>query len=180
MSAFSQVHAKFYLDIPVYKMNDLKEGTRRAITNKLLTYDETLKGVILGFKNSTPCSQFAKFYADTPAIHMQMEADFLVFRPIKGTTLPAKVTFVNSTTASLTVLGAFTANADLADLRQNWSFSNSMWRQGPECFGEGDTLEVQLVDYIPTSTGIDFNVKVIKKLSAAATTEEAEEPQAEE
>lgn len=179
MSAFSQVHAKFVLDIPVYKMNQLKEASRILLTRKLLHYDQTLGGVVLAFKNTTPCGNFAKFYADTPAIHMQMEADFLVFKPIKGITLPAKVTFVNSSSASLTVLGAFTANADLTDLKQNWSFTNSMWRKGSESFGEGDTLEVALVESIPTATGLDFNVKVIKKLSSAST-EEAEEAPAEE
>ena len=168
MSVFSQVHAKFYLDIPVYKMNELKESTRYLISRKLFQYDDTLNGVILAFKNAAPVDRFARFYADTPSIHMQMEADFIVFKPKIGTILPAKVTFVTANSVTLSVLGTFTANVDVSELKKDWSFSRSVWRKGADSFGENDTLQVSITESIPTSNGLDFTVNVIKKLSESS------------
>ena len=179
MSVFYSVHAKFYLDVPVYKMKELKDASRILITRKLLTYDETIGGVILAIKNATPVNPYAKVYADTPAIHVQMEADFLIFKPDKGTILPAKVDHVAANSVNLTVLGVFTANIDMADLKNNWVFSRTLWRNGNESFGEGDSLQVEVSEITPSSSGFDFNVKFYKKIASEEAVEE-QEAQAEE
>ena len=174
MSVFFSVHAKFYLDVPVYKMKELADASRILISRKLLTYDDTIGGVILAVKNATPVNPYAKVYADTPAIHVQMEADFLVFKPNKGTLIPAKVDHVTANSVNLTVLGVFTANIDMNHLKQNWVFSRTLWRNGDESFGEGDTLQVEILEAIPSSTGFDFSVKFHQKISSEEANEEQE------
>lgn len=174
MSVFSQVRARTTVDIPVWRMGSLKEATKLILMNKLLTYDDTLEGVILGIKNISPVQPFSDFYADTPAFHQTMEGDFLVFRPRKGCILPARVTFVSASSLTLTILGYFTGNVELNELKHDWTFTKNMWRKGADAFGEGDEVSVEITRATPSINGMDLNVKVLSKL---ANTENPENPE---
>lgn len=167
MSVFVQVRAKVTVDIPVWRMGGLKDATKLILLNKLLTYDDTLEGVILGIKNTNPESPYSKFYADTPAIHQTIEGDFLVFRPKTGCILPAKVTFVSSSSLTLTVLGYFTGNVETAELKRDWTFSKNNWKKGSDEFAEGDEVQVEVVRASPSVNGLDLTVKVLSKLATA-------------
>jgi len=173
MSAFEEVHAKFYVDLPMYQIGNLKQAAKSEIIQKLLTYDDTIEGSILGFKNIKPTEPFCKVYADGPALHVQLEADFMVFKPKVGCVLPGKVSFISSSSLNLLVLGKFNATVDFSEFSKKWSFQQQCWECGEVQINNGDVLLLTVLDVITDSEGPSMTVRVEKKL--AESTEQIEE-----
>jgi len=163
MSVFLNVKAKFYVDLPQYEIGNLSMATKIDIAGRLLKYDATLGGIILAYKNVMPLQKLAFCYADSPFLHIPMEATFLVFRPVKDCQLPGTVTYISQSAVSLQIFDYFEANLDIEDLKTKWTFDDNKWYRNREYFGEGDNLVVKVTQIFPSPDGISLEVQIVGK-----------------
>ena len=175
MSVFLHIKAKFYVDLPHYEMNNLVMGAKLDIAGRLLKYDPSLEGIILAYKDVKPLQRTAFCYADSPYLHIPMEATFLVFRPVIGCHLPGTVTYISQSAVSLTIFDYFEANLDIADLRTNWSFENNQWYQNRVSFVEGDVLVVRVTQVLPTPDRVTFEVQIVGKSASPSKPNDEQE-----
>ena len=166
MSVFKKVTVTFSVDMRFD--GKLKDTAKSEIVDKLMEHVQELDGTILAYKNTRPVQKYAHCYADTPACHILMQADVLLFRPYPGVQLPATVTYVSSSCVSLQVLDTFHGFVDMAELREQWKFDNEslVWyRSNPdETFGAYETVVVEVVKVAPAKeNGVSLQVKIVRK-----------------
>lgn len=69
-----------------YHLNNVQRGINQILKSSLNNYDKELKGFMLAFKNPGLLTINEIFY-DSPFIHIDVEADFYLFRPTVGSFL---------------------------------------------------------------------------------------------
>ncbi|XP_012218211.1 DNA-directed RNA polymerase I subunit RPA43 [Linepithema humile] len=69
-----------------YHLNNVQRGVNQILKSSLNNYDKELKGFLLAFKNPGLLAINEVFY-DSPFIHIDVEADFYLFRPTVGSFL---------------------------------------------------------------------------------------------
>lgn len=176
MSVFLNIRAKFYVDIPQYEIGNMAAATKLKITELLLRYDANLNGVVLAYKDVKPVQRSAFCYADSPYLHIPMEATFLVFRPVPGCQLPGTITYISSSAVSLCVFDYFQADVDIADLKTSWTFGNNKWFRNRENLVEGDSVVVKVINVNPIPRGIQLDVQIVEKSKAPSKPVDPEEP----
>ncbi|XP_018341362.1 PREDICTED: probable DNA-directed RNA polymerase I subunit RPA43 isoform X2 [Trachymyrmex septentrionalis] len=67
-----------------YHLNNIQRGLNQILRSLLNTYDRELKGFVLAFKNPKLLSNLGELFYDSPFIHVNIEADFYLFRPKTG------------------------------------------------------------------------------------------------
>ncbi|XP_018369309.1 PREDICTED: DNA-directed RNA polymerase I subunit RPA43 isoform X2 [Trachymyrmex cornetzi] len=70
-----------------YYLNNIQRGLNQILRSLLNTYDRELKGFVLAFKNPKLLSNLGELFYDSPFIHVDIEADFYLFRPKAGSFL---------------------------------------------------------------------------------------------
>lgn len=164
MSCFSLIKYRTTINLELYKVNELKKYTKEAILERLFQYDDNLQGIPIYINNVEPLD-YPKHYADQPAIHVKVQADFLLFSPNIGGLIPVKVNNVTGNSVNVEFLGTFTGSIDMTTLKKNWTYSEKQWMKGQYSFTEGSTIEVQILEYSPSySSGITFIGEVIRPL----------------
>ena len=164
MSMFKNVTASFNVDLRMFEMGQLKQAAKAKIAENIVKYVQELDGTVLSYERVRPVGKYMYVYADTPALHMRMTGDILVFRPYKGCRLPATVTYVSSSAVSLQVLDNFQGYLDISAHKEMWKFEEDRWYKldGNESFGRYETVVVEVVDVTPMETnGVSFEVKIV-------------------
>jgi hypothetical protein len=163
MSVFKHVTAKFYVDIPASQMGRLRDAAKVKITERLFKHDPDLQGIVLAYQKVRPLSPFVSFYADHPFCHIQMEGEFLVFKPFVGARLPAVVTFLTASAVCLQICDFFPAFIEFEELKSVWHFSGDVWVKGEDSFGKGDTVIVEVKETRPATEGMALEVRILRK-----------------
>ncbi|KAH0786348.1 DNA-directed RNA polymerase I subunit RPA43 [Histomonas meleagridis] len=168
MSVFKKITAKFYVDLAQYYIGELKKAARLEVTSRLLKYDPILKGTIISFSKVMPISKDEKqlcsfVYADSPFVHIQMQAEFLVFKPYPGCLLPATVAYSTSSALSLIIFDYFQGTVDLNEHKKDWSFQQGKWYRGSESITENDVVVVRVTDVQPNTDGVTIACIIEKK-----------------
>ncbi|XP_018310403.1 DNA-directed RNA polymerase I subunit RPA43 isoform X2 [Mycetomoellerius zeteki] len=70
-----------------YHLNNIQRGLNQILGSLLNTYDRELKGFVLAFRNPKLLSNLGELFYDSPFIHVDIEADFYLFRPKVGSFL---------------------------------------------------------------------------------------------
>ncbi|KAK6491170.1 DNA-directed RNA polymerase I subunit RPA43 [Huso huso] len=94
---------------PMY-LKKKKTGIQEQLGTDLLKYSESLKGVPVAYDNIRVLGQYGDIYDDQGYIHMNIEADFVVFRPNKGQKLVGIVNKVAPSHIGCLVHGCFNAS----------------------------------------------------------------------
>jgi hypothetical protein len=163
MSAFKRVTAKFFVDLPLCQIGNLREAAKLQISERLFKFDSDIQGTVLAYRDIRPLTPTMRCYADHPFCHIAMQGEFLVFKPFPGALLPAAVTFVSQSAVSLQIFDYFQAFVDLAELTQKWQFGRAEWRMGAIAFRKGDTVIVEVTDTRPTSDGVAMQVRILRR-----------------
>ncbi|KAL0126223.1 hypothetical protein PUN28_004979 [Cardiocondyla obscurior] len=80
-----------HLALHPYHLNNVQRGLNQILKSSLNSYDKELKGFVLAFKNPKLLSNFGETLYDSPFIHIDIEADFYLFRPTIGSFLKGVV-----------------------------------------------------------------------------------------
>ncbi|KAE8282105.1 DNA-directed RNA polymerase I subunit RPA43 Twist neighbor protein [Larimichthys crocea] len=73
-----------HIGLPPVYLNKKKTGIQEELAAELLKFSESLKGVPLAYDNIRIVGQHGDIYDDSGYVHMDIEANFIVFQPKRG------------------------------------------------------------------------------------------------
>ncbi|XP_029167711.1 uncharacterized protein MAL13P1.304 [Nylanderia fulva] len=76
-----------HLALHPYHLTNIQRGLNQILKSSLNSYDKELNGFVLTFKNPKLLSNVGELLYDSPFIHVDIEADFYLFRPMVGSYL---------------------------------------------------------------------------------------------
>ncbi|KAK5603064.1 hypothetical protein CRENBAI_009833 [Crenichthys baileyi] len=131
---------------PVY-LNKKRTGIQEELDADLLKFSHSLHGVPLAYDNIRITTQHGDIYDDSGYIHMDIEANFVVFQPQKGQKLLGKVNKLGVSHVGCLVHGCFNASIPKPNL-----VSVEAWRDaGPRI---GTELEFKVTTLDADAAGV--------------------------
>ncbi|XP_027395772.1 LOW QUALITY PROTEIN: DNA-directed RNA polymerase I subunit RPA43 [Bos indicus x Bos taurus] len=91
-------------------LNKKRTGIREQLNAELLRYSESLLGVPIAYDNIKVVGELGDIYDDQGHIHLNIEADFVIFCPEPGQKLMGTVNKVSSSHIGCLVHGCFNAS----------------------------------------------------------------------
>ncbi|XP_042291420.1 DNA-directed RNA polymerase I subunit RPA43 [Thunnus maccoyii] len=130
-----------HIALPPLYLNKKKTGIQEELEADLLKFSESLKGVPLAYDNIRIVGQRGHIYDDSGYIHMDIEANFIVFQPKKGQKLLGKVNKLGVSHVGCLVHGCFNASIPKPNL-----VSMETWRDAGPRIGAELEFEVTALD----------------------------------
>ncbi|KAK2830265.1 hypothetical protein Q5P01_018196 [Channa striata] len=124
-------------DVPEKK----RTGIQEELDAELLRFSQSLRGVPLAYDNIRIVSQRGDIFDDSGYIHMDIEANFIVFQPRKGQKLLGKVNKLGVSHVGCLVHGCFNASIPKPNL-----VSVETWRVAGPRIGAELEFEVTALD----------------------------------
>ncbi|XP_026157006.1 DNA-directed RNA polymerase I subunit RPA43 [Mastacembelus armatus] len=130
-----------HVALPPMYLNKKKTGIRGELEAELLRFSQSLKGVPLAYDNIRILGQQGDIYNDSGYIHMDIEANFILFQPKKGQKLLGKVNKVGVSHVGCLVHGCFNASIPKPNL-----VTIETWRDAGPRIGAELEFEVTALD----------------------------------
>uniref|UniRef100_A0A3Q0T295 DNA-directed RNA polymerase subunit n=1 Tax=Amphilophus citrinellus TaxID=61819 RepID=A0A3Q0T295_AMPCI len=125
---------------PVY-LNKKKTGIKEELEAELLKFSQRMNGVPLAYDNIRIVGQLGDIYDDNGYIHVDVEANFIVFQPQKGQKLQGKVNKLGVSHVGCLVHGCFNASIPRPNL-----VSVETWRDAGPRIGADVEFHVTALD----------------------------------
>ncbi|NXK62832.1 RPA43 polymerase, partial [Sylvietta virens] len=126
-----------------------RSGIRAQLDAELLRYSESLQGVPVAYDNIKVVGELGDIYDDQGFIHLNIEADFIIFSPKKGKKLVGVINKVAPTHIGCLIHGCF--NASIPKPEQ---MSIVQWQElGLKI---GDELKFQVLHLDSDTAGVFF------------------------
>ncbi|XP_019631868.1 PREDICTED: DNA-directed RNA polymerase I subunit RPA43-like [Branchiostoma belcheri] len=90
-SCLEIVRCREHIPLPPQYLGRLRTGVQEVLGSELKMYSARLKGVPVSYSNISLVQTGGNILDDQPYIHLDVETDFIVFRPKVGSTLVGKV-----------------------------------------------------------------------------------------
>ncbi|XP_070702513.1 DNA-directed RNA polymerase I subunit RPA43 [Pempheris klunzingeri] len=133
-------HRRHVVLPPMY-LNKKRTGIQEELEAELLRFSQSLKGVPLAYDNIRVVGHHGHIYDDSGYIHMDIEANFIVFQPKKGQKLLGKVNKLGVSHVGCLVHGCFNASIPKPNL-----VSVETWRDTGPRIGAELEFEVTALD----------------------------------
>ncbi|KAM7384158.1 hypothetical protein PAMA_011483 [Pampus argenteus] len=130
-----------HVALPPLYLNKKRTGIQEELEAELLRFSESLKGVPLAYDNIRIVGQNGRIYDDSGYIHMDIEANFIVFQPKKGQKLLGEVNKLGVNHVGCLVHGCFNASIPKPNL-----VSVETWRDTGPRIGTELEFEVTALD----------------------------------
>nr|XP_020443644.1 DNA-directed RNA polymerase I subunit RPA43 [Monopterus albus] len=130
-----------HIALPAMYLNKKKTGIKLELDAELLKFSQSMKGVPLAYDSTRILGQYGDIYDDSGYIHMDIEANFIVFRPKKGRKLLGTVNKLGVNHVGCLVHGCFNASI----LKPNL-VSVETWRDAGPRVGAALEFEVTALD----------------------------------
>ncbi|KAM9339963.1 DNA-directed RNA polymerase I subunit RPA43 [Symphorus nematophorus] len=168
---------------PVY-LNKKRTGIQEELEAELLKFSQSLKGVPLAYDNIRIVGQHGDIYDDSGYIHMDIEANFIVFQPKKGQKLLGKVNKLGVSHVGCLVHGCFNASIPKPNLVSVETWRDAGPRIGAELEFEvtaldADTVGVLLIRGRLDRTSVQELLAVGESSESGVTTDQPEPPETE-
>ncbi|XP_069550859.1 DNA-directed RNA polymerase I subunit RPA43 [Brachyistius frenatus] len=125
---------------PVY-LNKRRTGLQEELEAELLKFSQSLNGVPLAYDNIRIVGQHGNIHDDSGYIHMDIQANFIVFQPKKGQKLLGKVNKLGVSHVGCLVHGCFNASIPKPNL-----VTVETWRDAGPRIGAELEFEVTALD----------------------------------
>ncbi|XP_029920036.1 DNA-directed RNA polymerase I subunit RPA43 [Myripristis murdjan] len=133
-------HRRHIALCPLY-LRKKRTGIQEELDTELLKFSQSLKGVPLAYDNIRILGQHGDIYDDNGYIHMDIEANFVVFQPKRGQKLLGKVNKLGVSHVGCLVHGCFNASIPKPNL-----VSVETWRDAGPQIGAELEFEVFAID----------------------------------
>uniref|UniRef100_A0A8C6SGF1 DNA-directed RNA polymerase subunit n=1 Tax=Neogobius melanostomus TaxID=47308 RepID=A0A8C6SGF1_9GOBI len=130
-----------HIALPPMYLNKKKTGIREELDAELLKFSQSLSGVPLAYDNISIVGHQGDIYDDSGYIHLNIEANFIVFQPKKGQTLLGKVNKLGVNHVGCLVHGCFNASMPKPNL-----VSMETWRDAGPQIGSQLEFDVTALD----------------------------------
>ncbi|OAD53725.1 DNA-directed RNA polymerase I subunit RPA43 [Eufriesea mexicana] len=111
---------KKHLGLHPFHLTNLNVALNEILSSNLNSYDPDLKGFLLAYKNPKLLTPLGEIFHDTCFIHIDIEADFYVFKPEVGCTLKGIVNKKGLGHIGILVHKAFNVSISKPDDEENW------------------------------------------------------------
>ncbi|XP_046823822.1 DNA-directed RNA polymerase I subunit RPA43 [Vespa crabro] len=111
---------KKHLGLHPYHMNDLGAALNEILSSGLNAYDSELQGFLLAYKNPKLLTPLGDIFYDSCFIHIDIEADFYVFRPQIGHLLKGVVHKKGANYIGVLMHKAFNVSIPKPENVENW------------------------------------------------------------
>ncbi|XP_061520753.1 DNA-directed RNA polymerase I subunit RPA43 [Phycodurus eques] len=136
-----------HVALPPLYLNKKKTGLQGELQAELLKFSPSLQGVPLAYDNIQIVRCYGDIYDDSGYIHMDIEANFIIFQPKKGQRLLGKVNKLGVSHVGCLVHGCFNASIPKPNL-----VSVDTWREaGPRI---GSELEFEVIALDADTAGV--------------------------
>ncbi|XP_061616806.1 DNA-directed RNA polymerase I subunit RPA43 [Phyllopteryx taeniolatus] len=136
-----------HVALPPLYLNKKKTGLQGELQAELLKFSPSLQGVPLAYDNIQIVRCFGDIYDDSGYIHMDIEANFIIFQPKNGQRLLGKVNKLGVSHVGCLVHGCFNASIPKPNL-----VSVDTWREaGPRI---GSELEFEVIALDADTAGV--------------------------
>nr|XP_057903360.1 DNA-directed RNA polymerase I subunit RPA43 [Doryrhamphus excisus] len=130
-----------HVAMPPLYLNKKRTGLREELDAELLKYSTSLKGVPVAYDDIRIVGHHGGIYDDSGYIHMDIEANFIIFQPTKGQRLLGKVNKLGVSHVGCLVHGCFNASIPKPNL-----LSVDTWREAGPSIGAELEFEVTTLD----------------------------------
>ncbi|XP_035537318.1 DNA-directed RNA polymerase I subunit RPA43 [Morone saxatilis] len=130
-----------HICLPPMYLNKKRTGIQEELEAELLRFSQSLTGVPLAYENIRIVSQHGDIFDDNGYIHMNIEANFIVFQPKKGQKLLGTVNKLGVSHVGCLVHGCFNASIPKPNL-----VSVETWRDAGPRIGTELEFEVTALD----------------------------------
>ncbi|XP_023179121.1 DNA-directed RNA polymerase I subunit RPA43 [Drosophila hydei] len=114
------VQTDLHLAMGPYGMANFKHALHELlIRTKVGIYDSNVNGIVLGIKNIKVLGQTAALRTDDPTLHLLINADFYVFRPVAGAVLHGVVRHISKHQISVIIYRVFNTTIRFTNKKQN-------------------------------------------------------------
>lgn len=163
-SPFHTLTTSLYVSLSPCSNNFPLEGLcAEHISPHLLSYYAPLHGVLLAYSNprisekpdgapSTGTTVLAKSINEYAVTYLWLTADFLVFRPEKGTVLEGAVNIANEGMVGLICYNYFNVAVPREGLPASWTWDGEGWAVGEERVEPGRRVKAQVRDFEASGT----------------------------
>uniref|UniRef100_A0A3P8TFT6 DNA-directed RNA polymerase subunit n=1 Tax=Amphiprion percula TaxID=161767 RepID=A0A3P8TFT6_AMPPE len=127
--------------LPPKYLKKKRTGIQEELEAELLRFSQRLRGVPLAYENIRIVGQHGDIYDDSGYIHMDVEANFILFQPKKGQKLLGKVNKLGVSHVGCLVHGCFNASIPKPNL-----VSVETWRDAGPRIGAELEFEVTALD----------------------------------
>ncbi|XP_043263380.1 DNA-directed RNA polymerase I subunit RPA43-like [Colletes gigas] len=139
---------KKHFGLHPFHLTNLNAALNEILSSNLNLHDAELKGFLLAYKNPKLLTSLGEIFYDTCFIHVDIEADFYIFRPKVGCSLKGIVNKKGIDHIGVLVHKAFNVSIPKMDNDENWP---------------GDNLEIgQEVRFKVTSLDFDSKLPFIR------------------
>ncbi|CAL1584528.1 unnamed protein product [Knipowitschia caucasica] len=130
-----------HIALPPLHLHKKRTGIRQELDTELLKFSHRLSGVPLAYDDIRILGQQGDIFDDSGYIHLNIEANFIVFQPKKGQTLLGKVNKLGANHVGCLVHGCFNASI----LKPNL-VSMETWRYAGPQIGSELMFDVTALD----------------------------------
>ncbi|TNN62336.1 DNA-directed RNA polymerase I subunit RPA43 [Liparis tanakae] len=116
-----------HVTLPPMYLNKKRTGIQEELEAELLKFSQSLKGVPLAYENIRIVGPHGNIFDDSGYIHMDVEANFIVFQPENGQKLLGKVNKLGMSHVGCLVHGCFNASIPKPGLVS----VDTWWAAGP-------------------------------------------------
>ncbi|NXU04504.1 RPA43 polymerase, partial [Buphagus erythrorhynchus] len=138
-----------HVALPPRFLGRKRSGIRAQLDAELLRYSESLQGVPVAYDNIKVVGELGDIYDDQGFIHLNVEADFIIFSPTKGKKLVGVINKVAPSHIGCLIHGCF--NASIPKPEQ---MSIAQWQELG--FKIGDELKFQVLHLDFDTAGVFF------------------------
>lgn len=107
-----------------FHLTNINAALNEILSSNLNSYDTDLKGFLLAYKNPKLLTPLGEIFYDSCFIHVDIEADFYIFRPKLGCTLKGIVNKKGLDHIGILVHKAFNVSIPKPDNEENWPGDN--------------------------------------------------------
>ncbi|CAN2389820.1 DNA-directed RNA polymerase I subunit, partial [Pristimantis euphronides] len=176
-----KTHRRHLALAPKY-LHKKRSGIREHLSAELLKYSVALNGVPVAFDNIKLVGELGDIYDDIGYIHVNIEADFVIFQPKRGQKLVGVVNKKAPSHIGCLVHGCFNAS-----IPRPFKIPVDVWQHTEITIGDQMEFEVSRLD--SDAVGVFFilgrldkklELEILSKMEAASKEQNANVPQDEE
>ncbi|XP_068140559.1 DNA-directed RNA polymerase I subunit RPA43 [Drosophila tropicalis] len=113
------INTDMHLSMGPYGMASFKSALHELlIRTKVGIYNANLQGIVLGIKNIKVLGHTAALRTDDPTLHLLINADFYVFRPVAGAVLNGVVRHISKHQVSAVIYRVFNTTIRFTNKKQ--------------------------------------------------------------
>ncbi|XBW38269.1 hypothetical protein QEN19_003858 [Hanseniaspora menglaensis] len=167
LSLFSKVTTRLYLSLaPMYLNNPVEGIINQHLNNKIMKYDNSVNGIVIGFENIVLEQDLLKVNYESPFIFLYCKVDFIIWEPKRNDIIQGYPFIQSESHIGCLIHDLFNCFIKLQEIPNGWEYQYE--EEDADSENGDDNTEKQLGYWIDANgerisgKKIDIKVKQVK------------------